>query len=162
MPTVCDVYRQTTIVMNIPPSSTGQIHSLRLQIQLLGRCGSAVQGLHIYGSVVDAAGCGGSERTKWVHRGSGRMAVRDPWPWGGGGVLRPQLQLGRLHSQLRLDFECWMSHCSVISAHSNTLFWQQQAEILQPPSWCSGQLTYVILLLTRDRVAADLSVLNGR
>lgn len=29
-----------------------------------GGCGSAVQGLHIYGSVVDAAGCGGSERTK--------------------------------------------------------------------------------------------------
>lgn len=70
-----------------------QIHLLRLQVQLLGCCGSAVQGLHLYGSVVDGAGRGGSERTKRVHhRGSGRMAVRDPWPLRG---LRPQLQLGR-------------------------------------------------------------------
>lgn len=84
MPTVCDVFRQIVTMMNIPPSSTGQIHLLRLQIQLLGCCGSAVQGLHIYGSVVDGAGCGGSERTKRVHRGSGRMAVRDPWPLGRG------------------------------------------------------------------------------
>lgn len=51
-------------MMDIQPSSTGQVHLLRLQIQLLGCRGSAVQGLHIYGSVVDGTGGGGSERTE--------------------------------------------------------------------------------------------------
>lgn len=54
--------RRTAAVTNVPPSSAGPARLLRLQIQLLGCCGSAVQGLHIYGSVVEGAGGGGGER----------------------------------------------------------------------------------------------------
>lgn len=114
--TVHDVDRQNATVMNIPSSSTGQIHLLRLQIQLLGCCGSAVQGLHIYDSVVDGAGCSSSEQTEYTEAVEGWLSgTRDHLEG-----PRPQLQLGSLHFQLRLDFECWMSHCSVISAHDNT------------------------------------------
>lgn len=73
--------RDRLTVMDAPPSSTGQVRLLRLQTELLGCCGSAVQGLQIWGSVVDGTGGGGSERTERE-----RMAVRDP--------LRPQLQPG--------------------------------------------------------------------
>lgn len=91
--TVRDVHRQTVTMMDIQPSSTGQVHLLRLQIQLLGCRGSAVQGLHIYGSVVDGTGGGGSEQTErtsqrqWKDGCQGPVTIQGGWGhscnWGG-------------------------------------------------------------------------------
>lgn len=55
--------------------------------------GSAVQGLHIYGSVLGGAGGDSSEQIAGLlHRGSGKDGCRGPMTIRG---LRPELRLGR-------------------------------------------------------------------
>lgn len=82
--------------------------------------GSAVQGLHIYGSVLGGAvGDGSEQRAGLLHRGSERDGCRGPMTIRG---LRSELQKwGGLHFQLLRDLECWMSHCSVMSILSFSL-----------------------------------------
>ena len=103
--------------MDNPPSSTVLKRLFKTPRSWGG--GSAVQGLHIYGSVVGGAGGDSSEQIEldYFTEAVEGMAVEDPWPLGG---LRPQLRLGKLQFQLLRDFECWMSHCNVISAGGET------------------------------------------
>lgn len=105
--------------MDNPPSSTVLKQLLKTPHSWGG--GSAVQGLHIYGSVVGGAGGDSSEQIEldYFTGAVEGMAVEGPMTIRGGG-LRPQLRLGRLHFQLLRDFECWMSHCNVISAGGET------------------------------------------
>lgn len=95
------------------------------------------------------------------HRGSGRMAVRDPWPCRGAEAtaatgkrsLSASPRLWVLDEPLQRDI-CTQAHGFMMTAGPDM--------IIQLCFQFNQQPTYVILLLTRDRVAADLSVLNGR
>lgn len=127
---VGDVHRRTVAVMDIQPS---RAQDRDISSDSRDSCwGAAVVLYRDYismVSVVDGPGGGGRERTERTSQRQWKDGCQGPrtiWGWGG---LRPQLQLGRPHFQLRLDFECWMSHCSVISAHEGTDWWRQQAQI---------------------------------
>lgn len=78
------------------------------------------RGLHIYGSVQGEAGGGGSEqRAGLLHRGSARDDCGGPMTMGGAevrGTTGRRKEEEDRGLQLLRDFECWMSHCSVMSA----------------------------------------------